>query len=161
MSLISEHIKLDAPVEESWAALADYGRPHHYFATIVDAHIIGNRERGTGAVRHCDLPGRGNNYIVEEITDWNEGSSFTYIVTDTNAPITDASVTWSVERAGTGSVVGVEIRYEPRFGIAGKLMDSAVLKRQFRASIVQGLASLKSELEEAPTMVLSANAAPA
>ena len=158
MSNFSEQIAIDVPSEQVWAALADYGRPHDYFTQILDAHILGEQEQGIGAVRHCDLPGRGNNYIVEEITEWNEGTSFTYVVTDTNAPITDSSVTWSVEPNGSGSIVRAEIHYEPKFGAAGWLMDVAFMNRQFRSGIANGLKSLKTELEGARVGALHAGA---
>ena len=147
MTTFSERITLAVPIEQVWAALADYGQPHHYFESIVDAHIIGDRERGIGAMRHCDLPGRGNNFIVEEITEWNDGASFTYRVTDTNAPIENGSVVWSVRPVEGGAQVEARVQYEPKYGVAGKLMDVAVMNRQFRTSIAEGLASFKRRLE--------------
>ena len=91
-------MKFDAPKQRAWALIADYGHPHRYVGNVVDAHITKGPPNGIGATRHCDLPRdmMMRQYIVEEITEWNEGSSFVYKVVESSAPISEANVHWQV-----------------------------------------------------------------
>ncbi len=145
-------IGIDAPRVKAWELLADFGSPHKYVNGVLDTRMKTVAPSGVGAVRHCDLQPmmRMRQYIVEEIIEWNEGDSYTYVVTDTAAPITDSQVRWSVSDSRTGCVIRVAVQYRPRFGLVGQLINP-FLKVQFRKQLSQGLADMKRALEGAAT----------
>ena len=84
-------------------------------------------------------------YIVEEISAWDEGTSFAYIVTDTTAPITDGILEWSVDGDDRRSVIKVRGSYRPK-GLMGRLM-LPTLRKQFASQMKAGLADMKRHLE--------------
>ena len=114
-------VSVEAPKEAAWALLADYGNPHKYVGGIVDAYLTTERTSGVGMTRHCTLPRMMmmKQHIVEEISAWDEGKSFAYIVTDTTAPITDGILEWSVDGDDRRSVIKVRGSYRPK-GLMGR-----------------------------------------
>ncbi len=141
-------IEIDAPKAKAWELLADFGNPHKYVNGILGTRLVTAAPNGLGAVRHCDLPPmmRMRQYIVEEIIEWNEGDSFTYIVNDTTAPITDGRVQWSVSDSTKGCVIRATVQYRPRYGLLGQLINP-FLKTQFRKQMSEGLADMQRILE--------------
>ncbi len=106
---IDVSVTIEASKDAAWALLADYGNPHKYVGGIVDAYLTTEQTSGVGMTRHCTLPRMMmmKQYIVEEISAWDEGKSFAYIVTDTTAPITDGILEWSVDGDDRRSVIKV------------------------------------------------------
>ena len=94
----------EASKDAAWALLADYGNPHNYISGIVDAYLTTEQTSGVGMTRHCDLPRMMmmKQHIVEDISAWDEGNSFTYIIIDTTCasrgPI-------SLAESGTGAAL--------------------------------------------------------
>ncbi len=144
---IDVSVSVEAPKEAAWALLADYGNPHHYVSGIVSAHLTTEQASGVGTTRYCELPRlmMMKQYIVEEISAWDEGKSFTYIITDTTAPIADASVEWSVDGDDKRSVIRARVLYRPK-GLMGRLM-LPILRKQFANQMKTGLADIKRHLE--------------
>ncbi len=142
-------IGIDASRTKAWELLADFGNPHKYVNGVLDTRMVSAAPNGVGAVRHCDLEPMMTipQHIVEEIIEWNEGDSYTYIVTDTAAPITDGQVKWSVSDSKKGCVIQAAVQYRPRYGLLGRMINP-FLKAQFRKQLSQGLADMKRVLEE-------------
>ncbi len=148
---MSERVDVSVTAEASkaaaWALLADYGNPHNYIDGIVDAYLTTEQTSGVGMTRHCSLPRMMmmKQYIVEEISAWDVGKSFTYIVTDTTAPIADGVVEWSVDGDDRRSVIRARVSYRPK-GLMGWLMLPK-LRKQFAHQMKTGLADIKRHLE--------------
>ena len=147
METVEQSVTLNASRQEAWAVLADFGNPHKYFNGIIDAYLTSKIETGVGTVRHCELPKMMGmkQYIDEEITDWRDGEGFTYIVTETAAPIKDGVATWRVSGDGNQATISVHIKYRPK-GILGRVMKS-MLNKEFNKQIAVGLKDIKRLLE--------------
>ena len=144
---IDVSIAVAAPKDAAWAILADYGNVHNYVGGVVDSYLTTEQTDGIGMTRYCALPRKMmmKQYIVEEISAWDEGKSFRYIVTDTTAPIADGSVEWSVDGDEKRSVIRARVSYRPK-GLIGWLMLPK-LRKQFAEVMNAGLADLKRHLE--------------
>lgn len=145
--MIDVSVAVAASKEAAWAVLADYGNVHAYVRGILDAYLTTEQVSGVGMTRYCALPRMMmmKQYIVEEITAWDEGRSFTYIITDAAAPITDASVAWSVEGDDRRSRIRARVSYRPK-GLMGRLM-APMMRKQFPKQMNAALADLKKHLE--------------
>ena len=141
-------VDLAVPRSVAWAMLADYGNPHHYAPSIVDAHVTNDIATGVGAVRHCDLPRMMGmkQHIVEEIDVWEEGVALGYVITDASAPIQNGRADWRVEGDASSSRIVVRITYEPK-GLMGTMM-AGMMKKEFRTQMDESLAQIKSSLEK-------------
>lgn len=147
METVQQSISLNTSKTGAWEALADFGNAHKYFKGIVNSYLTSEAEAGVGTVRHCDLPTMMGmkQYIDEEITDWKDGEEFTYIVTNTAAPIKNGVATWRVSGDGRQSTIFVDIKYQPK-GILG-LMMKRMLRKEFNRQIAVGLQDIKNLLE--------------
>lgn len=145
--MIDVSVAVAASKEAAWAVLADYGNVHAYVRGILDAYLTTEQVSGVGMTRYCALPRMMmmKQYIVEEITAWDEGRSITYIITDAAAPITDASVAWSVEGDDRRSRIRARVSYRPK-GLMGRLM-APMMRKQFPKQMNAALADLKKHLE--------------
>jgi carbon monoxide dehydrogenase subunit G len=145
--MIDVSVAVAAPKEAAWAVLADYGNVHAYVRGILDAYLTTEQASGVGMTRYCALPPMMmmKQYIVEEITAWDEGRSFTYIITDAAAPIADASVAWSVEGNDRRSRIRARVSYRPK-GVMGRLM-APMMRKQSPKQMNAALADMKQHLE--------------
>lgn len=152
METINLSVNINASKQAAWDLLADYGNPHKYVKGIVDAHITSTASTGIGAVRHCDLPSMMGmkQYIVEKITHWKEGESYSYVITDTAAPIKDCDVTWTVTGDAQQSTIAVNITYRTK-GVMGFLMKG-MLRKEFPRQLTAGLDDMKVLLEAKPRL---------
>ncbi len=148
METIDQAINLNVSKQEAWEVLADFGNAHKYFNGIVDAYLTSETKTGVGTIRHCDLPKMMGmkQYIDEEITHWQEGECFTYIVTKTAAPIKNGIATWTVKGDDNNATITVHIEFEPK-GLMGLLMKNK-LQTEFNKQIAGGLNDIKVLLEK-------------
>lgn len=144
---IDVSVTIEASKEAAWALLADYGNPHIYVDGITDAYLTTGQTGGVGAIRYCALPRMMmmKQYIVEEITAWDEGKSFSYIITDAAAPIADGSVDWSVKGDEGRSVIRAVVSYRAK-GLMGRMM-LPMMRKQFAVQMKTALADMKRHLE--------------
>ena len=147
METVIQSVTLNTSKKEAWKVLADFGNAHKYFEGIENAYLMTEQQTGVGTIRHCDLPSMMGmkQFIDEEITDWLEGEEFTYIVTNTAAPIKDGIARWRVEGDDIQSTIHVDIRYQPK-GLLGYLMKGK-LQTEFNKQIQAGLNDIKILLE--------------
>ncbi len=145
---ISTERLFDAPAGEVWSVLAhDFGRPDRWASGINDARLVGPQSHGEGTVRRCELD-RGK-YMVEEVSEWNDGRSISYKVTDTNMPVKSGEVTWTVSpQSGGRTSVRVETTYQLKHGVAGAVMNRLVARRQFLRQFDDTLVGLERHVRQ-------------
>jgi hypothetical protein len=139
-------VAVNTTKEKAWAILKDYDNLK-WASTVKDAHYIGKKRNGVGMTRHCDLADGG--YVVEEISKWDEGNSFTYLLTDASDPITpDSYANWSVKKMKDGkSLIRFEVHYELGYGFIGDAMNGLMAKAKFANSIKGFMHELKDYAE--------------
>jgi carbon monoxide dehydrogenase subunit G len=140
---MSDSVCVDAPVERVWAALSDLGSIHNWSPTIRHSYCVGTQSRGVDTVRVCELG--GNVTITETMTDWQEGTSFTYV--GTGLPLVKrARNHWRVEAQGARTLVTTVAEVELRGGAAGRVLEP-VMRIMSRRMGPASLASLKYLVE--------------
>jgi carbon monoxide dehydrogenase subunit G len=140
---MSDSVCVDAPVERVWVALSDLESIHQWSPTIRHAYCVGTQSRGVDTVRVCELG--GNVAITETMTDWQEGTSFTYV--GTGLPLVkQARNHWRVEAQGPRTLVTTVAEVEFRGGLAGRLLEP-VMRRMSRRMGQASLASFKYLVE--------------
>jgi hypothetical protein len=77
--------------------------------------------------------------IEEYITEWNEGTGFTFRVTSVG-PIRAAFSKWNTEPSSSDkgkTLVTTEVEYSTRFGLIGSAMNVLIMRRKLQHGIVQ------------------------
>ncbi len=151
MSTVTKQTKINAPANEVWGAIADFGGVYKWAPNVSSSYSTTEANGGVGAGRHCEVPGFGG--IDEEIVEWKEGHSYKYQV-ENIGPIGKLVNEWSVTSDGNNSLVTTNVSYHMRFGIMGALMDRLIVRRSIRKAMAQGQAGLKGYVETRMAMAM-------
>jgi hypothetical protein len=107
----------------------------------------GSCEIGPGAEQQYTLKD-GKNYIHERVVDWQEGRSYRIEVFGGTVPMDEILAELAVEPEGAGSLLRMPIRYRPRWGLLGRLIEPVLLRpilRHMMRRVIGGLA-VKAEV---------------
>ncbi len=151
MSTITRQTKINAPANEVWGAIADFGGVYKWAPNVASSYSTTEANGGVGAGRHCEVLGFGG--IDEEIVDWKEGHGYKYQV-ENIGPIGKLVNEWSVTSDGNNSVVTTIVSYRMKFGIMGALMDKLMVRRSIRKAMAQAQDGLKGYLETRKPMAM-------
>lgn len=148
MTKITREVWIDAPKDQVWEVLADFGNIYRFNPTVPNSHSTSEQTSGLGATRHCDFGGSGSS-IEERIIEWKEGESMTIDIYEgvKTPPFKTAGATLSVKENKGGTLVSGTMAYELKFGPVGGLMDSMMVRSQFEKAWTGVLAGLKSYVE--------------
>ena len=145
MTKIRYQVDINASKADVWNVLADFDNLG-WSAGVTNVRYLNNTRADVGMARHCDLT--NDDYIVERITEWNEGSGFTYAIDAASDPISPNSyVTWRINGDKVNSQVVFEVHYELQYGILGDMMNAMFAKRKFSAQITEFMGELKTHIE--------------
>lgn len=140
-------VHIDAPAEEVWEAIGDFGNIFKWNPAVPASHLTSDEVVGAGTTRHCDLTVPGAS-IEERITDWQEGRSYSVeIYQKKRVPfVKNLEATVSVEPSESGSEGRFEFRYDTA-GPLGRFMDRFVIGAQNRRTAELFVSGLKHYVE--------------
>lgn len=144
MSKINFAITIDAPIAKTWEVLGDFPNVYKWSPAVTASSAVPGHERGSDAVRVCEVPGFGT--VDETVTDWTEGHGFTYEIVATG-PIKTAVSDWRLRSEDGKTVADVAVNFKVRFGALGSVMDRLVMRRMMKRALVRTLAGLKYYVE--------------
>ena len=128
--------------EACWALMADFGNIDFFNPHLQESYLLeGSPTCGLGTERQCNLKD-GKNYIKEKVVAWTEGSSYTVDIYDGTMPVRDMLTTLGLQPKAGGTELYMQTQYQPKFGIAGKVMDRLILRRMMRGmmlNVIEGL----------------------
>jgi len=146
MTTLIYNIDINASKAKTWAVLADFANLH-WTQTVKKVRYTNEKRGNVGMARHCDLSDGG--YIVERITQWNEGNGYTYAIDDARDPVTPNSyVVWSLSGDDRQSKVTFEVNYQLKYGILGAIMNRLIAKKKFSKQIALFMGELKTHMEK-------------
>ena len=136
--------KIDRPAAEVWSVLADFEGISSWNPNLSDSYLLeGSTSTGVGARRQCDMKD-GKNWIRELVTSWDDGSSYSVDIYEGTMPLKTASATLGVRPlSATTSEAYMEMDYEPKMGVLGRVMDVMMMRRMMRGSIQRLLDGLE------------------
>lgn len=141
MTQIQHEIRINAPKDRVWKALADFGGIYKLNPGVPKSYSTSENNEGVGATRHCDLLPMGS--VEERIVDWHEGQFYTIEIFDGEMmpPVKDILGTIGLREDGDSIIAYMEMEYSPK-GLIGVVMNAVMVKNQFDKtvkSILQGL----------------------
>lgn len=147
MTSINREVTVNAPAEEVWAALADFGNVATWNPNVKKSFLTSNQTQGEGISRECQLVPMGT--VQEQVTSWVEGESMTIEISEfKNVPAMRAGgADIHIRARGDQTDVHLELSYEVGLGAVGAGMNSMMLKRQFSKAATGLLAGLKHHVE--------------
>lgn len=149
MTQVTREIQINAPKEQVWQVLADFGGVQNYNPNVKKSYATSTANGGVGATRHCDLTLFGAS-VEEEITNWQDGREYSVAILGgkKSPPFKTAVATLAVRDDGKGgSIVTGRFDYKLKFGPIGYLMDQMMVKPAFTKAFPKLLAGLKHYAE--------------
>lgn len=148
MSKLTREIWIDAPKNEVWAALADFGNIYRFNPSVPSSHSTNELSSGEGATRHCDFLVEGSS-VEERIVEWHEGDRMVVEIYEgvKTPPWENVFADIAVEEVDGGTLVRGTMSYDMRYGPVGSLMDRFMIQPQFGKAWGGIFAGLKQYIE--------------
>lgn len=145
MTTFTTDITVDAPAEAVWRVLADIGTISQWNPGVVRSHTTSEAESGLGATRYCDLG--GDNYLNEEVVQYEAQRKLTMRITDTNMPFETADIHFTLHSENGQTLVAVSPEYALKYGPLGVILDHLYVRRSYRKGMHNLLQGLKEYVE--------------
>jgi uncharacterized protein YndB with AHSA1/START domain len=148
MTTIKHEVYINAPQEQVWQALANYGNIAIYNSGVTQSYVTSEQAEGVGATRHCDLALPGAS-LEERIIEWHEGQSYKVEIYQGEKvpPAHYIHITLTVQPEGEGSRASTHMEYQLKYGILGALMDRLMVHKGMSGGMQGLLAGLKHYCE--------------
>lgn len=148
-TLIEATVPICSSTEKVWGVLKNPGDIRLYHPLIKDSEMLSTNPNGVGAKRLCDLLPMGQ--MVEVITDWEEGRSYTTEVIDGKMlppyQFMKGKITVSPLDVYFAEVT-FSFHYKLKYGRLGNLLDVLFIKPQFKSAPKKYVQGLKSYVEQ-------------
>ena len=127
--IINTSVCIEASKSETWKYLSDLEGASAWVEDLVSTKLDDPESRGEGTIRICEM--KNGKKARERITDWLEGSAFTYNVIE--APMMKAATnSWAIEAVDGKSLVTSKavIQFKGSFlgGILGFIMQPLIYR---------------------------------
>jgi uncharacterized membrane protein len=140
MGKLHHEIAIDAPAAEVWQVLADLEQVQHYNPVVAQARYVSSNREGVGAARRCEFKPKG--FSVERVIEWRPEELLGLEVLESSWPLKSSRWWTTLSRQDGRTYVSQDLEYEPKWGVLGRAMDAAMMRRkmdQVVADIFQGL----------------------
>ena len=139
-----------------WRWLSDFGAIDAFNPALKESHLLeGSCEFGPGAERQCTMK-NGRDFIHERVTDWREGEGYSIEIFNGTLPLRQVHVTLSCHAATGGATLRMVMRYQPKFGVLGRMIDPILLRPMMRGMMAKVLRGLAEKAEATPAQALAA-----
>jgi uncharacterized protein YndB with AHSA1/START domain len=145
MGTLHHQIRIDAPIESVWAAVADLVAVQQWNPMVASARYTSETRQGVGAARRCELKPRG--WVEERVWDWNPPHVIGLEVAASTWPIAFMKWRTELERDGSATRMSQEMQYKVKFGPLGALLDALIMRRQMDKGISGTFDALKRYVE--------------
>jgi ligand-binding SRPBCC domain-containing protein len=145
MTVLENSIRIDAPPDKVWSALASLDALERYDPGVKKSEIVSATREGPGAARRCDLTPGG--WFKEKVGDWRPQEAISFELFECTLPVRRLRHSYTLAPDGGGTLVRQRMEYELKFGPLGKLMDAVMVRRKWNAGIKGFFAGLKRYVE--------------
>lgn len=137
---------IDAPIDEVWTVLDDFGGVAKYNPHVESSGIIDGPDTGPGATRECVFSNGGR--VEERIVEYESGAGYTVDFVDVGGmPLKSNVVELTVDnRREAGTAVTMTATFTPKFGPLGWLMAKTMMKGKFRETFEETLEGLEAHV---------------
>jgi ligand-binding SRPBCC domain-containing protein len=145
MTTLEHQVRIEAPLDAVWGALADLTAVRHYNPLVAEVKCISASAEGVGATRRCELKPDG--WVEERVWSWNPPHAIGLEVAASTWPV--ALMKWEtrLQADGAATLVTQQLSYRLKLGPLGALLDALVMRRKLSQSLDGVFAGLKRYVE--------------
>lgn len=141
---------IEVPIYRVWERLADIGAIAEWNPGVTKSYTThhGKATTGVGASRHCDLG--GSHFLDEDVVTFEKQQAITFRIVKSNMPFKSADIRFTLvphEQDPSATQVTCSPIYKLKYGPVGELLDTLMVRKQYRTGMKNLLAGLKNDLE--------------
>jgi uncharacterized protein YndB with AHSA1/START domain len=144
VTTIERTIEIRAPRKRVWAQLTDFAQMQAWFLGVKRVQVPGGVARA-GAERLLTLVWGASHR--ERFGHWEPEKSFSIIVLDPPRFVREWTALIRIDEVGAGTTVFWEMRWEPRFGLLGRVFDRVLLRPAIGTALRVSLGRLRRRVE--------------
>jgi len=146
-TIIKRKIRIKAPTQKVWDALADFGNISRMSADVSKSYLTSDQKTGVGTTRHCDLTRMGAQ-VEERIIEWDEGKSMKIdIYANKRIPMTAGMIGFfSLKKDGNETILSGNFEYSMS-NFIGDIMNSLIMRKMNINSWEKLIAGIKYHVE--------------
>jgi hypothetical protein len=145
VSEVSRSIALPGSHEQAWATLVDFSSMHEWFFGVARVALRNPRQTlAAGSERTLKLLYGVSHH--ERVGELESGKFFTIIVLDPPPFVRSWTARIALDRSPSGPVVEWEMRWEPRGGAVGALLDRSLVRPVIDWALARSLKNLAKRL---------------
>jgi len=149
MSTLTNQITIAAPRAAVWQVLTTLDLLDQYDPGVRSCQLVGDQASGLGAQRRCDLRPAG--WFIERVAVWRPEEALAFELVTCSLPVSslrhDYTLTQAADHSGAPTVVTQVMTYQLKYGLAGKVLDAAVMRRQWDRGIKGFLHGLQQHVQ--------------
>jgi hypothetical protein len=142
MSEVTRHCVIQAPLAEVWAVLADFESISAWADFVDHASLMTEQTEGVGMRRRIQMD---RTTVVETVTAWEPGVTFSYAITGLPPVIKSVTNTWRLGASGGSTMVWITTEVETGPRPPQKAIAKGVARRLAKSSEAM-LAGLSAHL---------------
>ena len=141
MSKLNQTHVIDAPLEQVWNVVKDFGGVHRFHPKVETSPLLSQNNEGLGAARVCNF--YDGTSVKEEVVEYREGELLRVKLSDFSMPLQRAEAVISVRALGPDRTeVEFGMEYEMKFGPLGAVMNGIMLRPMMGKMFTQVLEGL-------------------
>lgn len=146
MTVLTVNRIVNSPVKAAWKTVAeDFGGIYKYHPRVKYSPLISTTTVGIGTARRCEFYDKST--VDEEIVGWDEEKEVRIALTNAAMPLKDILATFTFKTINDQSCsVDFSMRYTPKFGPLGWVMDRVMIRPTMRKILKQTLEGLDRHL---------------
>jgi len=135
-------LRVNAPAEKVWEALRDFSSIERFSSNVESSPIVGDKTGGLGTKRKCTFYDKST--VVEEIVEYEEGSSFRIELSEYSMPLKSLRAQMGVtpvddKTSDAHFAMDFVVKYGPLGWLMGNVMMKPMMTR-ITKDILKGLA---------------------
>lgn len=146
MTTLTVSRTIGSPLKVTWTAFAeDFGGIYKFHPRVKHSPLISSISSGLGTARRCEF--HDGSKVDEEIVGWDKEKELRIELTNAAMPLNDISAIIQFEAINEKScTVSFTMKYTPKFGPLGWLMDRVMLRPMMNKILLQVLDGLDRHL---------------
>jgi len=133
---ITHTIRVDASASQIWEVLGDFSSIERTSHAVESSPILTDIKQGVGTKRKCNFYDKKS--VIEEIVRYEEGHSFSIVLSEFSMPMKSIEAEFSVEKITENSCdITMSMDFVVKGGLLGWVMGALLLKPVLKKKVLK------------------------
>jgi hypothetical protein len=146
MRELEARIEIKASKQAVWEVMADFGSAAAWAPGMRQSSLKSEKKTGVGC--HRFMRHKWGFNIEEIVTQWIQGSGYSFKLTQAPYPMRDVCETWVLKQNDVQVLLTVTVSYGMRLGLIGALLDRVLVRFIVARELRLGICGLRDYVEK-------------